>query len=46
MASKLKVKTIRLNEELLCLLEEKAKNENRTFNNLIETLLMKHLKLL
>ena len=41
MASKLKVKTIRLNPSLLKTIEELSKNENRTFNNTVETLLLR-----
>lgn len=41
MASKLKVKTIRLKPALLQTIEELSKTENRTFNNTVETLLMK-----
>lgn len=41
MASKLQVKTIRLNPSLLKTIEELSKNENRTFNNTVETLLLR-----
>lgn len=41
MASKLKVKTIRLNPSLLKTIEELSKNENRSFNNTVETLLLR-----
>ena len=36
-----KVKTIRLNPSLLKVIEEVSKNENRSFNNTVETLLLR-----
>lgn len=41
MASKLQVKTIRLNPSLLKTIEELSKIENRSFNNTVETLLLR-----
>lgn len=37
----LKAKTIRLNPNLLNKIEELSKNENRNFNNMVETLLLR-----
>lgn len=34
-------KSIRISSELLNKIQAKAKKENRTFNNMVETLLMK-----
>jgi hypothetical protein len=36
-----KVKTIRLNPSLLKKINELSKNENRSFNNTVETLLLR-----
>lgn len=41
MNDKLQVKTIRLNKSLLKTIDELSKNENRSFNNTVETLLLR-----
>ncbi|WP_165586788.1 hypothetical protein [Neotamlana sedimentorum] len=41
MNDKQKVKTIRLNPSLLETISELSKNENRSFNNMVETLLLR-----
>ena len=38
-ASPTKLKSVRLNESLIKEIEKMAKNENRNFNNMVETIL-------
>lgn len=34
------VKTVRLKDDLIATIQEQANNENRTFSNMVETLLL------
>ncbi len=40
-SDKIKAKTIRINPSLLETIEELSRKENRNFNNMVETLLMR-----
>lgn len=39
-----KKRTITLKSQIMEVIDERAKNENRNFSNMVETMLIKHLK--
>ncbi|MEM7161403.1 MAG: hypothetical protein AAF487_03080 [Bacteroidota bacterium] len=41
-----KTKTMRLKEEVINMIERRAEQENRTFTNMVETILMRDLEML